>query len=97
LASFEIHGLGAEPSHVARAVVRQNPFVTFAQSGKADAETAVRRFASGDGLKKQVSRRAPLHREELGADMCQAAGLRWNPIRFNQPIQRSQNPANGFD
>src|SRR5277367_2722063 len=97
LAGFEIHGLRAAPVDFTGKVVRENLFATFAQCGQADTETAIRSFGAGDGLKKQIDRRAALHRGELSADVRKATGLRGNLVGFNQTIQRLENPADRFD
>ena len=76
------------PSATSRcAMMLQHPFAAFAQHGQSDSEAAIRRFGAGDGLEKQIDRRAAIHRGELSGDMRQAAGLRGNFVGVDQAVR----------
>src|SRR5579864_3576483 len=97
LAGFEVHNVIARPFHIAVSVMLQDLLTSFSQQFQGDPKTAVCRFRPGDGLKKEINGRAPLHGCELGCDVRKAASLSRDFVDLNQTIETRKDRPDRFN
>ena len=86
LAGFEVHDIVTDRAARQRACRVQ----AFTQQREVDTETAIGLFAAGDGLKRQVQRRAALDRLYRGAEVREHAGLHRDVEALPQRVQHLQ-------
>src|SRR6267378_510094 len=93
LPRFKIHDIRAPPVHVSLAMMFENLLAAFAQHFQCDAETAIRGFSAGDGLKKQIHGGSAGEGSKLRCDVRETASLRWNLVGIHETCQAVEDRA----
>ena len=68
----------------------------FAQQAQIDAEAGIGRLGTGNGLKRDIDRRALRQQQQRGRHVAEHARLRGNGVLFAHPIEQFQQLAHGL-